>query len=194
MRTLVFYEKVLQKFTKLTKKIFIFFIPICGRYTMFKINFSRNTIKPIKTIEQEMQETRARYQHYLDTTSNNYMAKRANVTIKDPHTMVDGAYKELRESIDMIDISAKKANKEVTFEDARTLIRDCEDDMPSIQDSLSHKVLITVKDKSLHDTQKTLVDKFEEPELPFMKKISNALGEIFTGKKGSNIDSELGLK
>ena len=161
---------------------------------MFKINFSRKAIRPIKTIEQEMQETRARYQHYLDTTSDNYMAKRANVTIKDPHTMVGGAYKELRESIDMIDISAKKANKEVTFEDARTLIRDCEDDMPSIENSLSHKVLITVKDKFFHDKQRVFVDKFDKPEIPFMKKISNALGEIFTGKKGANIDSDLGLK
>ena len=161
---------------------------------MLKINFSRKAAMPIKTIEQELQQTRARYQHYLDTTSDNYMAKRANVTIKDPHTMVDGAYKELRNSIDMIDISAKKANKEVTFEDARVLTRDCEDDMPSIERNLSTKILITVKDKLFPETQRTLVDKFENPEVPFMKKISNALGEIFTGKKDANIDSDLGLK
>ena len=74
------------------------------------------------------------------------------------------------------------------------MIRDCEDDMPSIENSLSHKVLITVKDKFFHDKQRVFVDKFDKPEIPFMKKISNALGEIFTGKKGANIDSDLGLK
>ena len=161
---------------------------------MFKINIFRKAQRPIKTIEQEMQETRARYQHYLDTTTDNYMARRGDVIIKDPHTMAGGAYKELRDSIDMISLSAKKANKEVTFEDARALTRDCEDDNPSLENSLSHKILITVKDKLYHDIQRVLVDKFDNPEIPFMKKISNALGEIFTGNKGANIDSDLGLK
>ncbi len=162
---------------------------------MFKINMLKKAQRPIKTIEQEMQETRARYQHYLNTTTNNYMAKRGDVTIKDPHTMPEGAYKELRDSIDVISLSAKAANKEVTFEDASVLTSGT-NSAGSFGEYLSGKILITVRDlknKLSPNPKMTIIDKSCNPEIPFMKKVSNALGEMFTGKKGANIDSELGL-
>ncbi len=171
---------------------------------MFGIKFSpvKNT-RPIKTIEREIESTRARYQHYLETTSDNYMAQRGDVKIKDPHTMAGNAYYEIREFINPISKLAKKYNKEVTFEDARILIRNDEFVSPVVENDLSTKILISAKDKSKNKADDSifekfkngiLVDKFDNPEIPFMKKISNALGELFTGKKNTNVDTELGIK
>ncbi len=167
-----------------------------------KLSTAKNT-RPIRTIEREMEMTRARYQKYLDTTSDNYMAQRGDVKIKDPHTMAGNAYKEIREFIDPISKLAKKYNKEVVFEDARVLTRDDEFVSPAIENSFMTKVLVSVRDKSVNKKEDSvfakvkngkLIDKFEQPEIPFMKKISQALGELFTGKKDANFDAELGIK
>ena len=171
---------------------------------MFGIKFSpvKNT-RPLRTIEREMEMTKARYQHYLDTTSDNYMAQRSNVKIKDPHTMAGNAYNEIKEYINPINQLAKKHNKEVTFEDAREFIRNVEFVSSAVENDLSTKILISAKDKSKNSAKESmfekfkngiLVDKFDNPEIPFMKKISNALGEVLTGKKNSNVDAELGIK
>ena len=65
---------------------------------MFKIN-----LKPLKstirTIDQEMNQTRARYAKYLEETSRDFVAKRSNVEIRDPHTMAGNSYWELRDKI-----------------------------------------------------------------------------------------------
>ena len=162
---------------------------------MFGVKFNPpQNIKTLRTLEQEMEQTRARYQEYLNTTSHNYMAQRGDVKIKDPHTMAGNAYYEIRESINPISDLAKKHNKEVTFEDARVLLKDDEFVSPVVENDFATKILVSVKDKITGDLQRKTVDKFEQPEIPFMKKISNVLGEMFSGKKGSNIDNELGLK
>ena len=159
---------------------------------MFPIRFSKiKATRPLRTIEREMEETRARYQKYLDTTSDNYMAQRGDVRIKDPHTMVGNAYKEIRTHIDAISRAAKKENKSVTFEDARALTRNDEFVSPLTEESLGKKVLVTVVDKETGDVNSKLVDRFSQDDVPFMKKISNALGELFTGKKHVNIDKDL---
>ena len=171
---------------------------------MFGINLlPGKNARPIRTVDREMKVMRARYQKYLDTTSNNYMAQCGDVKIKDPHTMAGNAYKEIREFIDPISKLAKKYNKEVVFEDARVLIRDDEFVSPVTENSFMTKVLVLARDKSANKKEDSafekfkngkLVDKFEQPEIPFMKKISQALGELFTGKKGANFDAELGIK
>ena len=167
-----------------------------------KLSTAKNT-RPIRSIEREMEMTRARYQKYLETTSDNYMAQRSNVKIKDPHTMAGDAYKEIRNFIDPINKLAKKYNKEVVFEDARVLTRDDEFVSPAIENSFMTKVLVSVRDKSVNKKEDSvfekfkngkLVDKFEQPEIPFMKKISQALGELLTGKKDTNFDAQLGVK
>ena len=160
---------------------------------MLKIRLGKPPKSTIRTIDQEMQQTRARYQHYLETTSDKYMARRGDVVVKDPHTMAGNAYKELRDSIDLFSASAKKANKEVVFEDARVLLENDEFVSPVVENKFATKILVSVKDKTTGKTTSKTVDKFAEPEVPFMKKISNALGELFTGKKGENIDKDLGL-
>lgn len=159
---------------------------------MFPIRFSKiKTTGPLRTIEREMEEARAMYQNYLDTTSDNYMAQRGDVKIKDPHTMVGNAYKEIRNYIDAISRVAKKENKAITFEDGRALTRDDEFVSPVMEEKLGKKVLITVVDKNTGDVKRKLVDGYSKAEIPLMKKISNALGELFTGKKQVNIDKDL---
>ena len=167
-----------------------------------KLSTAKNT-RPIRTIEREMEMTRARYQKYLDTRSDNYMAQRGDVKIKDPHTMAGNAYKEIREFIDPISKLAKKYNKEVVFEDARVLTRDDEFVSPVVENSLMTKVLVSAREKNSNTIEDSvfakvkngkLIDKFEQPEIPFMKKISQALGELLTGKKDTNFDAQLGVK
>ena len=86
--------------------------------------------------------------------------------------MAGGAYNELKGYIDVLDLSAKKAGKAVTFEDARVLTQGMEDVTPYFENLLSSKILVTVKDKLFGDAPKrVLVDRFEKPEVPFMKKI-----------------------
>ena len=160
---------------------------------MFSIKFFKPQIsRPLRTIEREMEEARAVYQNYLDTTTNNYMAQRGDVKIKDPHAMSD-AYRKIREYIDSLSKVAKKENKAITFEDGRALAKDDESISPVIEEKLAKKVLITVVDKNTGATQRTLVDKFVNGDVPLMKKVSNALGELFTGKKQANIDKDLGI-
>lgn len=162
---------------------------------MFRLKILKpmNNARPLRTIEKEMLETRTRYNEYLKTTSDKYMAQRGDVKIKDPHTMAGNAYQEIREFINPIAKFAKKNNKEITFEDARVLTKDCEDLSPSIEDKFAKNILISVKDKLTGKTTRTMVDKFEDPEIPFMKKISNAIGKLTSGKKEANIDKELGI-
>ena len=131
----------------------------------------------IRSIEQEIRQSRARYEKYLEESGINYSAMRSNVTIKDPHSMAGNAYKDLRNQINPINEIAKKANKEVTFEDARSLLRYDEFASVVAENELASKILITVKDKSTGATQNAFVDRLKEPE--FMKKIQNTLTEMF---------------
>ena len=161
---------------------------------MFGISLrSKSVARPLRTIEREVEATRARYNEYLKNTSSDYTAQRSNVTIKDPHT-TGGAYQVLRGAINGINKVAQKANKKITFEDARVLTRNDEFASPSLEEKLSSKVLITVTDKEGGQVKEHLVDRFANNDVPFMKKISNALGEMFTGKKEANFDNELGLR
>ena len=160
---------------------------------MFSIKFFKPQIsRPLRTIEREMEEARAVYQNYLETTSDNYMAQRGDVKIKDPHTMSD-AYRKIREYIDSLSKVAKKENKAITFEDGRALAKDDESISPVIEEKLAKKVLITVIDKKTGAVQHKLVDKFVNGKIPLMKRVSNALGELFTGKNQANIDKDLGI-
>ncbi len=131
----------------------------------------------IRSIEQEIRQSRARYEKYLEESGINYSAMRSNVTIKDPHSMAGNAYKDLRDQINPINEIAQKANKEVTFEDARSLLRYDEFASVVAENELASKILITVKDKSTGATQNAFVDRLKEPE--FMKKILNTLTEMF---------------
>ena len=82
---------------------------------MFRIK-PKNVLSPIRSIEQEMLQTRARYEKYLKETSDNFVAKRSNIEIQDPHTMVGNAYWELRNEIDTLNNAAKNANKKVLIQ------------------------------------------------------------------------------
>lgn len=155
---------------------------------------SKSNARPLRTIEREMEETQARYKNYLETTSDSYSAQRGDVIVKNPHTMVADSYKTLRNSIDSISNYAKKENKAITFEDARVLIKDDEFVSPSTEDDFGSNVLITVKDKSTGKKRMTFVNYFRDPETPFMKKISNKIGELVSGKKDANIDRDLGIE
>lgn len=162
---------------------------------MFGISLKPKSVaRPLRTIEREVEATRTRYNEYLKNTSSDYTAQRSNVTIKDPHTMPGGAYQLLRGAINGINKVAQKANKKITFEDARVLTRNDEFASPYLEEKLSSKVLITVTDKEGGQVKEHLVDRFANNDVPFMKKISNALGEMFTGNKDANLDNELGLR
>jgi len=142
--------------------------------------------KPIHTIEKEMLETRARYNEYLKNTNNNYMAQRGDVKIKDPHTMVGNAYQEIREFIDPLAKFAKKNNKEIVFEDARALTRECEDVSPIIENEFAKNVLISVKDKSTGEINSTMVNKFEQPEEHFMAKVFSKIEKLISHQNNPN--------
>ena len=82
---------------------------------MFGISFKpKSVVRPLSTIEREVEATRARYNEYLKNTSSDYTAQRSNVTIKDPHT-TGGAYQVLRGAINGINKVAQKANKKITL-------------------------------------------------------------------------------
>lgn len=142
---------------------------------MFRIRPNRIQ-KGIRTIEQEVAQTKARYARYLSETSNNFSAKRSNVEIKDPHTMAGDAYWDLREHINPINEIAKKTNKEIVFEDARVLIRDDEFSSANAENYLSSKILLTVKDKGNGVIKTSLIDRLQEQE--FMKKIFEAIKNL----------------
>ena len=104
---------------------------------MFGISFKpKSVVRPLRTIEREVEATRARYNEYLKNTSSDYTAQRSNVTIKDPHT-TGGAYQVLRGAINGINKVAQKANKKITFEDARVLTRNDEFASPYLEEKLS---------------------------------------------------------
>lgn len=156
---------------------------------MFNIKCFRpvTNARPIRTIEKEMIETRARYNEYLKTTSDNYMAQRGDVKIKDPHTMVGNAYQEIREFIDPLAKFAKKNNKEIVFEDARVLTKDCEDVSPVIESEFGKNVLISVKDKLTGKINRSMVNKFEQSEEGFMPRIFSRLEELISHQNKSDI-------
>ena len=161
------------------------------RITSF-LGFAKKSTRPIRTIEKEMEITKAKYENYLKTRTDNFIGKKANVTIKDPHTMAGDSYFKIRENINVIDKVANKHNKEVTFEDARVLTRDAESPSIPLENRLMNSILVTSKDKKTGIENTKIIDVFENQDKePLLKKISNALGELFTNKKGSNIDSEL---
>ena len=141
---------------------------------MFKIR--PRAAGSIRTIEQEIRQSRARFEKYLEKTGINYCAMRSNVTIKDPHTMAGNTYKDLRKEINTFNEIAKNANKEITFEDARSLLRDDEFASVVTENELSTKILISAKDKKTGTVKNAFVDRFKEPE--FMKKIINTLIEL----------------
>ena len=119
---------------------------------MFRIK-PKNVLSPIRSIEQEMLQTRARYEKYLKETSDNFVAKRSNIEIQDPHTMVGNAYWELRNEIDTLNNAAKNANKKVLIQDARVLICDDEFASPATENMLSSKIVVNTRDK-LHVLKK----------------------------------------
>ena len=139
---------------------------------MFKIN-----LKPLKstirTIDQEMNQTRARYAKYLEETSRDFVAKRSNVEIRDPHTMAGNSYWELRDKIDPINDLAKKAGKNVKFEDARALIRGDEFASATIENRLSSEILVTTLDKKTGITNYTLIDRLKYTADEFLVKIAD---------------------
>jgi len=147
-------------------------------------------------IDEEVKASRERYNNYLDSLNNSSSkyAQMGDVKIKDRFTMVAHSYDELKPHINDISHFAKKENKEISFEDARVLTRDCEDVSPTIENDFGSKILVTVKDKTSGKEQQGFIDYFEDPKTSLIKKVSNKLGEMVTGEKGSNIDSELGLK
>jgi len=152
------------------------------------------TGKTEKPIDIETKNSNARYSKYLQTTGRNYTAQRGDVKITDPHSMVAHSYFELRDNINPISEYAKQNGKAITFEDGRTQFNDCESISPILENKYASKVKVIVKDKSTGNVSEDFVDYFENRETPFMKKISNTVGELVIGKKGSNIDKELGLK
>ena len=161
------------------------------RITSF-LGFAKKSTRPIKTIEREMEITKAKYDKYLKTRTDNFIGKKSNVTIKDPHTMAGDSYFKIRENINEINKAAKMYNKEVTFEDARTLTKDMKSPSIALNNKLMNSILITSKDKTSGIENTKIIDVFENQDKePLLKKIINALGELFTNKKGSNIDSEL---
>jgi hypothetical protein len=124
----------------------------------------------------------------------NYQKLNPTFVIKDKNTIVGNSYNILVKNSDKIKNLAKQEHKRIMFEDARVLTRDDEFDDPIIENSLMSKVMVTVKDLKTGKEQGKLVDYFEDSEkTPFMKKISNALGELITGKSDTNFDNELGL-
>lgn len=135
----------------------------------------KSTTKSIRTIEQEMIETRARYAKYLKERTDNFVAKRSNVEIRDPHTMAGDSYWQLRDEINTINNVAKQANKEVRIEDARSLIRDDEFASPTTENILSSKILIRTRDKSNGLVNRELIDRFESTATDFLKKIIDVI-------------------
>lgn len=147
-------------------------------------------------IDEEVKASRERYNKYLDSLNNSSSkyAQMGDVKIKDRFTMAGNSYDELKPHINNISHFAKKENKEITFEDARALTRDCEYDSPAVENDFARKILVTVKDKASGKEKQGFIDYFEDSETPLIKKVSNKLGEMTTGEKGINIDDELGLK
>ncbi len=139
---------------------------------MFKIR-PKAVKSTIRTIDQEMNQTRARYEKYLGETSRDFVAKRSNVEIRDPHTMAENSYWELRAQINPINDLAKKNNKDVKFEDARALIRDDEYASAAIENRLSSKILVTTIDKKTGVTDYTLIDRFKHTANEFLQKITD---------------------
>ena len=138
---------------------------------MFRIK-PKNVLSPIRSIEQEMLQTRARYEKYLKETSDNFVAKRSNVEIQDPHTMVGNAYWELRNEIDTLNNAAKNANKKVLIQDARVLIRDDEFASPATENMLSSKIVVNTRDKSnMQVNDMKLIDRLELSASEFLKQI-----------------------
>jgi len=152
------------------------------------------TGKKSKPIDTEIAATKAKHEAYINKTGISYKAQRGDVVITDPHSMVAGSFKQLRDNIDPISKYAKENNKAITFEDGRTQFADSEFPSISLENKYASKVRVIVKDKTTGETNDGFVDYFEDRKTPFMKKISNTVGELVTGKPGSNIDKELKLK
>lgn len=138
---------------------------------MFRIK-AKNISTPIRTIEQEMLQTRARYEKYLKETGDNFVAKRSNVEIRDPHTMVGNSYWELRNEIDTLNNVAKNANKKVMIQDARVLIHDDEFVSPAIENNLSSKIVVNTCDKNKsYVKDMKLIDRFELSAANFLQEV-----------------------
>lgn len=159
---------------------------------MFGISFQPKSVaRPIRTISQEVKATGAKYNEYLKTTKNDYIAQRGDVQIYHPHAMAGDAYNTLKSALNILSKVAKKANKEVMFEDAKSLFPN-----PEAKKDFSSKILVTVTNKSNRflNPKAEFVDVSPKSKEPLLKQVSNVLGEMITGQKGSNIDKELGLR
>ena len=167
---------------------------------MFGINFKPKSVAgPIRTISQEVKATGAKYNEYLKTTKNDYIAQRGDVQIYHPHAMAGDAYNTLKSALNILSKVAKKANKEVMFEDAKTLfptIMEGSYTSPEAKKDFSSKILVTVTNKGNRflNPKADFVDASPRAKEPLLKQVSNVLGEMITGQKGSNIDKELGLR
>lgn len=142
---------------------------------MFGIKL-RISSTPIRSIDREIELTRARYEKYLVSSCDNFCAMRSNVQIKDPHTMAGNAYYELRDYINPLNDIAKNSDKYIKFEDARALIRDDEFASPVIENELAKQVLITAKDKVTGSEKTALVDRFKENN--FIKKVFETVEQL----------------
>lgn len=167
---------------------------------MFGISFKAKSVaRPLRTIEQEVKATRARYNEYLKTTKNDYVAQRGDVQIHHPHTMAGNGYNILKGSLNEISEIAKNAKKEVTFEDIKVVYKKGFEGpylTPNQKKEASSKILISVTNKGnpLLKPKYQLVDTSQKQKFTLLKQVSNALGEMITGKKEANFDKELGIK
>ena len=137
---------------------------------MFRIK-PKTVASAIRTIEQEMAQTGARYEKYLRETTNDFAAKRSNVEIRDPHTMAGGSYWELRKEINTLNSAAKDSNKDVLFQDARVLMQDDEFVSPVTENVLSSQILVKTRDRLSGHTDMTLIDRFKMTASEFMKEV-----------------------
>lgn len=159
---------------------------------MFGINFKpKSAARPIRTISQEVKATGAKYNEYLKTTKNDYIAQRGDVQIYHPHAMAGDAYNTLKSALNILSKVAKKANKEVMFEDVKSLFPN-----PEAKKDFSSKILVTVTNKGNRflNPKAEFVDASPRSKEPLLKQVSNVLGEMITGKKEANFDKELGLR
>ena len=168
---------------------------------MFGISLKPKSVaRPLRTIEQEVKATRARYNEYLKTTKNNYIAQRGDVQIHQPHTMPGDSYNILKGSINDINKIAQKANKAIIFEDGRTIFKLFSPAMQNVNNPIgkrafTNSIIVTVMNKrGILNPKEVYIDASPRSKEPLLKQVSNVLGEMITGKKEANFDKELGLR
>ena len=167
---------------------------------MFNVKLApKSASRPLRTMAQEVKATRAKYNEYLRTTTNEYVAQNGNVKIHHTPNMVGDTYNILKGSLNEINKAATKANKEVVFKDAKAEFKSVANSpylSPEVKKDFASKIYVevTTKGNPLLNPKSAWLDASPKQKVSLLKQVSNVLGEIFTGKKGANIDKELGLK